>query len=393
MQENITITNRLNGLDTLRAFAIIIVLLYHYMVVVSKENTFGYATQIGWMGVDLFFVLSGYLIGNQVLSAITQRENFSLKVFYIRRLLRTLPNYYVVLSMYYIFPIALSGLTTASIWNFLTFTQNFTFRPFATFSHSWSLCIEEQFYLIFPLIFLSLAKSRNFLKLAWLTIIIGMLLGLSARIYAWYNYGESSMDFRDYYQHIYYSTLARFDELLPGIAIAIVKNFHPNLFEKILKKPNLVLYSGVFIIGIMFYLFPNYHSTTENGYNLLLSTTGYSFVAIGFALIIFSALSTESLIGKIRIPGAAQIALWSYAIYLIHKPVFQLLISPLTEMNIDVKSPVGVFIIFILSILAGWLLFKFVETPFMNIRGKYFPSNIEKVSLNIKCTQQGTAAT
>jgi peptidoglycan/LPS O-acetylase OafA/YrhL len=379
MQGNNSIQNRLDGLDTLRSFAIIIVLLYHYMVVVSKESTFGYATQIGWMGVDLFFVLSGFLIGNQILSAIANKENFSLKTFYIRRLLRTLPNYYVVLAMYYIFPVALSGLATAPIWKFLTFTQNFEFRPFMTFSHSWSLCIEEQFYLIFPLIFIFLSKSRNFLTLAWLTIIFGMLLGVATRIYAWYSYGESSMDFRDYYQHIYYSSFTRFDELLPGIAIAVVKNFHPNLFTKILKSSNVVFSVGVFIIGIMFYLFPHYHSTEVNGYNLLLSTVGYSFVAIGFALLTVSALSHTSLIGKIRIPGAAQIALWSYAIYLIHKPVFQLLIAPLTEMNIDVKSPVGIFIIIVLSVFAGWLLFKFVETPFMGIRGKYFPTNLAKV--------------
>ena len=379
MQGNNSIQNRLDGLDTLRSFAIIIVLLYHYMVVVSKESTFGYTTQIGWMGVDLFFVLSGFLIGNQILSAIANKEHFSLKTFYIRRLLRTLPNYYVVLAMYYIFPVALSGLATAPVWKFLTFTQNFELRPFMTFSHSWSLCIEEQFYLIFPLIFIFLSKSRNFLRLAWLTIIFGMLLGVATRIYAWYRYGESSMDFRDYYQHIYYSSFTRFDELLPGIAIAVVKNFHPNFFTKILKSSNVVFAVGVFIIGIMFYLFPHYHSTEVKGYNLLLSTVGYSFLAIGFALLTVSALSHKSLIGKIRIPGAAQIALWSYAIYLIHKPVFQLLIAPLTEMNIDVKSPVGIFIIFVLSVFAGWLLFKLVETPFMSIRGKYFPTNLAKV--------------
>lgn len=375
MQGSELTRNRLNGLDTLRALAIIIVLLYHYMVVVSKENTFGYATKIGWMGVDLFFVLSGFLIGNQILSAIAHQEKFSLKRFYIRRLLRTLPNYYVVLTLYFMLPVMLSGAETASLWRFLTFSQNFEFRPMATFSHSWSLCIEEQFYLIFPLIFILIAKSKNFILLAWAAIILGMLLGIFARIDAWYTYGESAINFRDYYQHIYYASDTRFDELLPGVAVALIKNFHPQFFLNMIRRANWFFYAGIIFLVVLFYLFPHYHYTKENGYNFLLSTLGYSFLALGFALLTVSALSQTSMMGKFRIPGAASIAIWSYAIYLIHKPLFQLLIAPLVEMGIDVKSLFGVSVIMGLSVFAGWLLFRLVETPFMNIRSKYFPAH------------------
>src|ERR1700677_1387259 len=96
-------TTRINGLDTLRAAAILLVLMYHYTVVVSGNSTFGLLSDIGWVGVDLFFVLSGYLIGNQIMSAIARGEDFSLKLFFARRLLRTLPNYYVILAIYFIF--------------------------------------------------------------------------------------------------------------------------------------------------------------------------------------------------------------------------------------------------------------------------------------------------
>lgn len=65
------IKNRIYGLDTLRSVAIILVLMYHYVVFVSHEPTFGFLSDIGWAGVDLFFVLSGYLIGNQIFSSIT----------------------------------------------------------------------------------------------------------------------------------------------------------------------------------------------------------------------------------------------------------------------------------------------------------------------------------
>lgn len=199
-----------------------------------------------------------------------------------------------------------------------------------------------------------------------------MILGLLARIDVWYAYGESGMDFRDYYQHIYYSSFTRFDELLPGIAIAILKNFHPNRFANILNRANWAFFLGVVIIGTMFYVFPHYHATAANGYNFLLSTLGYSWVAIGFALLTVSAISPRSLLGKTRIPGAAHVALWSYAIYLLHKPMFQLLITPLFKINIDVKSSVGVSIVLGLSVFSGWLLFNFVESPVMSVREKYF---------------------
>ena len=91
-------TPRIHGLDTLRAGAIALVLMYHYGVVAGGSD-FGAVGRIGWAGVDLFFVLSGYLIGNQLLS-----QPAPLATFFGRRLLRTLPNYTVVLAAYWLFP-------------------------------------------------------------------------------------------------------------------------------------------------------------------------------------------------------------------------------------------------------------------------------------------------
>ena len=115
MESSVSDKTRLDGLATLRAIAINIVLIYHYKVVVSPENLFGFIGSLGWTGVDLFFVLSGYLIGNQVLSAFAKGQDFSLKLFYIRRFLRTLPNYYFVLALYFLFPVALGGTATAPL--------------------------------------------------------------------------------------------------------------------------------------------------------------------------------------------------------------------------------------------------------------------------------------
>lgn len=362
--------HRLAGLDTLRALAIILVLLYHYMVVVSNENTFGYVTQIGWMGVDLFFVLSGYLIGDQILQVLAQKGTLSLGQFYIRRLLRTLPNYYAVCLLYFIFSATLTGKNTADWWRFLTFSQNFTFRPGDIFTHSWSLCIEEQFYLCMPLIFMLVARTSRIALWGWLVLCLGMCLGPCMRALALLNHGEAQISSGDYYQFIYYSSFTRFDELLPGIAIALIKNIHPRALNFLLNRANYMLAIGLLAAGWLMYAFPHWHYQEGVGTNFLLTTLGYSALAVSFALLVFAALAPNSVLAKWSIPGATQLALWSYAIYLIHKPLYKLLMVPLAQLNIDTKAPLGVVIILGASLLTGWLLYRGVETPFMRIRDR-----------------------
>src|SRR4051812_10707754 len=206
MQPTNSYGSRLCGLDTLRAAAISIVLMDNYRWV-SNKNIFGFMSQLGGTGVDLFFVLSGFLIGNQILSAFAKEQNFSLTYFYIRRLLRTLPNYYVVLTLYFLFPTILSGTSSAQLISFLTFTQNLNMPSGSTFSHSWSLCVEEQFYLLFPVIAMLIAYSKKSVTLGWCVILSAILLAVFMRAYTWYKYGQGSMSGELFMEHIYFSSL------------------------------------------------------------------------------------------------------------------------------------------------------------------------------------------
>ncbi len=356
--------SRINGLDTLRAAAIALVLMYHYGVVVGGKE-FGYLGKIGWIGVDLFFVLSGYLIGNQILQALAQRGEFSLKVFFARRLLRTLPNYYVVLAAYFIFPAALGGASTASLGRFLTFTQNFGLKYGETFTHSWSLCIEEQFYLILPVICLVLTRFRSAVRLGWVVLAAAALAAMTFRGLAWFNDGHNPFS-----AELYYSSFARFDELLPGVAIAMLKNFHRELFDRMLRKGNALLVAGMAATYL-----------TLNGFedklasSFFMTTFGFSLVAISFSLLLLAALSPTSLLNRVRVPGAASLALWSYAIYMAHKPLFKVVAGWLASMNIDTHSPAGIALIMLAGISGGWILYQLVETPFMRLRARWFPTN------------------
>ena len=144
-------TRRIAGLDMLRALAIVLVLVAHYPK--SESGVFIRMLNFGWTGVDLFFVLSGYLIAGQLFAALVSGKPMPTATFYGRRLLRTLPNYYIVLAIY------LMVSASMPVRRYLTFTQNFGIP--SAFTPSWSLCVEEQFYLVFPLVVMALAKTRS----------------------------------------------------------------------------------------------------------------------------------------------------------------------------------------------------------------------------------------
>ncbi|MES2104280.1 MAG: acyltransferase [Pseudomonadota bacterium] len=366
--------SRLNGLDTLRAIAILLVVAYHYQVFVSSSATFGVLSKIGWTGVDLFFVLSGYLIGNQILSAIKSGQQFSLRSFYIRRFLRTLPNYYVVLALYFLFPLAMGGNPLTPLWKFLTFTQNLGLQPGSAFSQAWSLCIEEQFYLLLPAVALLVARFDKSFKWAWAVLLAGMLAGMASRAYFWSLFAN---DGNAYYTNVYYSTLSRFDELLPGVAIAMLKNFHGAGWQRLTAKGHMTMAAGLLTVLASFWLFLNYNYLEGQGYTFFTTTFGYTLLPTGFALLCISALSPGSLLHKIRVPGAASLALWSYALYLVHKPLMYMIRQPMLDQGIGVNSIPGISIMLVLSLLGGWLLHTFVETPFMKLRDRFYKTNIK----------------
>jgi len=355
---------RLAGLDTLRALAIALVLMSHYQGFVSHAPTFGFMGTIGWAGVDLFFVLSGYLIGNQLLAPAARGDHLDLTTFFARRLLRTLPNYYAVLAVYLLLPDSpIAGKSMAPVWQFLTFTQNFGLNYGETFTHSWSLCIEEQFYLVFPLAVLVLVGSGRSPRLLWCALFAAIGTGMTVR-------GMAFMDGMDAFAApVYYSSFSRFDELLPGVAIAMLKNFHPAAFARILRHGNALLVAGLAMSAAVLYGITNDVPTA-----FAASTFGFSLVAASFALLTCSALSPGSILNRARIPGAASLALWSYAIYLVHKPVFMALRPELISRGIDPGAPLTIAAVMAAGILGGWVLYRVIETPFMQLRARWYPA-------------------
>ena len=268
----------------------------------------------------------------------------------------------------------MGGKQPPPFWKFLTFTQNFGLQPGTAFSHAWSLCIEEQFYLVLPLVLLLGLRVGSHRAQAWFTLGALLFLGIASRIVLWKTYGREAFgQIEGYYPHVYYSTLCRFDEFLPGVAIALLKNFHVPVWQRLVQRGQFLFLAGLAATGVVLFLAYQFNYIEGYGYGFFMSAFGYSLIALAFALLVMAALSPNSTLHRIRIPGAHSLALWSYSIYLSHKPVAHILQVQTKQLAL---SPVTTFIgIAIASVLAGAILYRLVESPFLVIRERFFPSN------------------
>jgi peptidoglycan/LPS O-acetylase OafA/YrhL len=181
------IQQNLYGLDHLRAFAISFVFIFHY-VILSGENP-GWLpglAKFGWTGVDLFFVLSGFLISSQLFAQTRQGQNISFRNFFLKRFFRIIPGFLVTIGFYFCFPFFREKESLPPLWKFLTFTQNLglNLKDFGTFSHAWSLCVEEHFYLFLPLILVLLQFTELIKKSYWLLVAL-FLFGFITRVYSY----------------------------------------------------------------------------------------------------------------------------------------------------------------------------------------------------------------
>jgi peptidoglycan/LPS O-acetylase OafA/YrhL len=130
---------------------------------------------------------------------------------------------------------------------------------------------------------------------------------------------------------------------------------------------------GAVATGALLYLECRFREIDGYGYTFFLTAAGYSLLAVSFAMLVTAALSPSSWLHRVRIPGAYHIALWSYSIYLSHKAIMMILRRLLQPFDVAPFALVGA--IAISSVLIGGLLYWLVESPFMAIRGRRFPSS------------------
>ncbi|MFT3909042.1 MAG: acyltransferase [Ferruginibacter sp.] len=370
--DKITSNNKLYGLDHLRALAITLVFLFHYGQLFPHPLWTNPVGRFGWTGVDLFFVLSGYLIASQLFLKIVANKRLSLSEFFIKRFFRIIPAYLVVLAIYFFIPYAREWEALAPAWKYLSFTYNFglDLHKHRTFSHSWSLCIEEQFYLLLPAILAGLVYFKLIKKGALLLIAL-FVFGFIIRYYSYDKLVGPFMDddngYLNWYKWIYYPTYNRLDGLLTGVSIAALFTFRPLWKERICKYGNMLLLLSLLVITASYFLCRNQGTFGA-------SIFGFPLVSIGYGLMLMGAVSPKTFLYKCNSKITATVATLSYAIYLTHKIVIHITQDKFGKMGINVHGNLMFVICVVTSVIGAWLLNRMVEKPFLKWREKILRS-------------------
>ncbi len=365
----------LPSIDSLRALAVLAVIIYH----VDVNYLPG-----GFLGVDLFFVLSGYLISSLIIKEYKKTGSLNLYNFYIRRARRLLPAVYFMITVVLVVMVmfngvllkkshldAIFGYIYSSNWWYIFHKLDYfdSFGSQSPFKHLWSLAIEEQFYMIFPLLFLLINRKKKdkdgFYKLNrnFLYVILGVILvSLIAHIIL-FDINNIS--------RIYFGTDTRAFSLLVGVVGAILYPMD-KLNTKITPQENLVysvvsLISIAALITIMIY-------TSE--YNTWLYRGGFLLVAILGIIIIISSGKQHTVMAKLlSFKPVVFIGKISYSLYLWHFPVL-VLTTPVSEIG----KPNIFFVVLrvILTFILAIISYALVETPIRKLGFKNYVSIIYK---------------
>ncbi len=354
---------RVYGLDILRAIAILLVVLLHADGFLEKTGT-----TFPWIplpdGVELFFVLSGFLIGSILIRTLENTDRFSFSTIYgflKRRWFRTLPNYYLVLLLNVL--VVSTGLIKEDIhqfnWKFFFFLQNFYSGFYGFFWESWSLSIEEWFYLLFPftvILFYFLFRTVRKKNIFLLAILTFMVVPITLRVFL-----ASKMKVDSFWLgvNIWKVVMFRLDSIAFGILAAVIKFYHPKSFYRF--KTLLFIAGIVFIYSVQF--------VEINPDSFFYKTFIVSFISIGCALL----LPMFDSIKKGPIPAVkivTHISLISYSMYLINLSLVASVLGHYFPPQTVAMAYVTYGIYWVLVILLSTLLYKYYEKPMMDLRDR-----------------------
>jgi peptidoglycan/LPS O-acetylase OafA/YrhL len=346
------------GIDALRALAVLAVLLYHADVSWMQG---------GFLGVDVFFVISGYLITSLLLDEERRTGTVHLGAFWLRRARRLLPAVFVMLAVTLAYavvflPDEVAGLRGAAIASFayvtnwfLVFSDQSYFESFgrpSLYRHLWSLAVEEQFYLFWPIVFGAGMKLFGRRRVLW--GVLAGIAGSTALMWVLFDPGQDP-------SRIYYGTDTRLAGLLCGVALALI--WPPGRLRRDVGPRAPALLDAVGTVALLL-LVRQLMVTSE--FDASLYRGGFLRISILTAIVLAVAVHPAARLGRVlafRV-GAFQPLLWvglrSYSIYLWHWPVF-MITRP--RQDIDLEGLPLLALRLALSLALGALSYRFVEEP------------------------------
>jgi peptidoglycan/LPS O-acetylase OafA/YrhL len=370
-QKNPHESNRIYGLDVFRALAVLFVLIGHsfeHSNVISQLKTYGH---LGILGVELFFVLSGFLIGSIIMKKISENQFHSFSnilLFWKQRWLRTIPMYIVTLLAFIRFDYH-GRHELLDYPTYYVFMQNFAYEIPEFFELSWSLAIEEHFYFWFPIIFLI---WQRFTKKSHISLILTSITFI-AIAYFYRIYHPQYSDWNNYNRAIRLTVLSRIDAIMFGVLIASAKHYWMSGFEWIKKATPITATIFILLCSWWFIDAPGLMQSRFWQINL------YTAQALLCALLLpwFCTLQNSG----IKNGFFETTSKLSYSLYLTHILVIIFTNKALGHFGLFDMTYSNPFVIypiyFSLYYLISWLTFNSIEKPFLNLR------NVPMTSKNI----------
>jgi peptidoglycan/LPS O-acetylase OafA/YrhL len=327
--------NRNTGLDVLRCLAVIVVVNAHTASTLGPGR-YLHAMQLGGVGVDLFFVLSGWLLGQQLLRELRTTGRVEVRRFWYRRWMRTLPAYFAVLALTFLWHVWTKHDSRLP-WSYFFFGQNYL-TNLSCFSVSWSLCVEEHFYLAVAPVLFALFRFRH----ARYVLPAFLLLPAVCRYMGWY--------------HSLYQTHVRYDECAAGVLLASCKEFRPQAWRILSRFAPVLALAGA---GAACYNVVKRVNPSWGGADL--PTTLWCLIFAAFVL--FANVGSTWLRGGAAFVPVRYLAERSYAVYLLHPDALAIM------KHWAAIPPVLYFsLAWVLSLAFAEVLYRAVERPFMRAR-------------------------
>jgi peptidoglycan/LPS O-acetylase OafA/YrhL len=363
-------SERIFGLDLMRAMAILFVLLAHtvFLLPFSKHTQYLVFQYFGFFGVEIFFVLSGYLVGKILMKLLNEKpvEFKTIRYFWMRRWFRTLPNYYLVLLLTAIvYYFSYKQFAFAEPYNllYLVFLQNFVSPHPNFFPLAWSLSIEEWFYLLFPLWFVLFHwLFRNKKNYQLVAILSFLLLIVILRIIV---VSITNPEWDDYIKRI---VPLRLDALATGVLAGFIHIHFKDYWRRHVKT---FLWTGLvlFTMASIYFLFKRTNIDLPG--NFFWKT--FYFNVVSFAIAFTLPYLTEYKANPERIFSKAivHISLVSYSLYLTHLLVMFVVITLLNKISIDSLYILKFISCWFFSILGATILYRVYELPMTNLRERF----------------------